>query len=789
MSDNAPLQPRIAAFERTLAATDRQAQLNEFCTLARLVLDNRTPQQPIPAALADAFTPQALKLLDRSVLDLVKSDRNKHAGFRALAKVSPTDRHPAAVEPHVIIALLGLPIPSRRFVQVFQPLCRRFGLDQVFSALLQARATDKRASAGWEYRHVIDAESALRQNDEVNEEEVWANAEDGTRSVESESVAAPEQGRRDRVTPSRPVHDDSLMDPLEGLVPNVQDRREDGHDVEHEAQTPLVIEHDRTEDNEDWTGSVQHGSDDDTAFLHNDEPMPAASPARCYTHHTDSIDSNIDSDSRAVTTENAVDTPQTPLSSKSPATQSTMLTRRRPGSIHEDPKVANTPRKRRMLRPASSTITTHPMSSEMEQIQPVQPAPNVSATSRPRKTSGTAGSRDLMGTTSTIMIDLPSSSNKPTIQLKATSAANITAANTTATSTRTPTTSDRPETSLAYAIHSCSDGQWMSSTAIFDILDAFNPDPDRIVIVESGFLDVDRPAVATQISRVRQFTSTHTILIVPLYVPHNHWSVAIFLFDVHTVVLYDPLRKDRVCQKARQVVEHFVDSDFIKFRTDDGIQWEIEDNQAGLRQTNTLDCGVYTIIVALATAADRDLPREVCPALWRRAFRECLRALGRYVPSEDSRTWEGCWKEVVSSVPAFQPRTITSLEELIDFTKNAIDEERISLAQQIEHAKTLVQECLLILELAEAPIAHQEPMLEGLRRLVRRERKVFDRYGQEEPPSRQPPEMLQLERFPTLRAMKAARMLMEGGKEFFAQAAEMTREKMEKLAKDRDDMR
>ncbi|KAJ9618089.1 hypothetical protein H2203_009270 [Taxawa tesnikishii (nom. ined.)] len=161
------------------------------------------------------------------------------------------------------------------------------------------------------------------------------------------------------------------------------------------------------------------------------------------------------------------------------------------------------------------------------------------------------------------------------------------------------------DSTLLLAMQSLQGEGLVSSTAICDILAAFEPLSDEWLVLGPTY-EVD--------IRSRLTLATTKVLVIlhhKMTTPH-HWTAAYIKLSESLIELYDPLSLETVREDAVRQIHVLLEGL--------GREWNIYHNMASPRQPNSRDCGIFVLVVSICKLWAIPEPPVINGSLWRKIF-------------------------------------------------------------------------------------------------------------------------------------------------------------------------
>ncbi|RMZ09058.1 hypothetical protein D0864_01586 [Hortaea werneckii] len=224
---------------------------------------------------------------------------------------------------------------------------------------------------------------------------------------------------------------------------------------------------------------------------------------------------------------------------------------------------------------------------------------------------------------------------------------------------------------LASALQSLEGENEITTTAILTTLKALNIDPDTWLVVDPGLFERKSPYLPG-------LQDTHRYLITVVNVG-NHWTAAVIDRDSGQVNIYDPLQQEAAFRSAWSWLQPrlgLVDR-HLPMEQNEPPSWLSQKVQSQLQQRDASNCGVYAMVYCIYRLHGLELPQNICPSSWRRAFAGVLAAPNSVKFSRP------CQESSLTYVP---PR------DLATFCKDVKDGKRQAESEQLLQILTLLEE-------------------------------------------------------------------------------------------------
>ena len=176
-----------------------------------------------------------------------------------------------------------------------------------------------------------------------------------------------------------------------------------------------------------------------------------------------------------------------------------------------------------------------------------------------------------------------------------------------------------PSSDLQGARGSFRPGTWLSATAIQSVLDRcqFN----GIRVFDPTFLSADI------VPRLRRGVGEDSWWIVPLLLQKSHWTLITIDVLASTAYFWNSLPNPAYESEARQAIDKLLLclNSQVPAASSEAISIEWEFNIVDCpAQTNSHDCGVYIIVIALHSILKISMPPSIDPDLWREVLYSLL---------------------------------------------------------------------------------------------------------------------------------------------------------------------
>ncbi|KAL9630501.1 MAG: hypothetical protein Q9164_006381 [Protoblastenia rupestris] len=270
--------------------------------------------------------------------------------------------------------------------------------------------------------------------------------------------------------------------------------------------------------------------------------------------------------------------------------------------------------------------------------------------------------------------------------------------------TRTPprTRPDLPPNTNAGAIMSLQGSAWLSTTAMELVLETFRQ--GHLFCLDPSFFDVtEPPGITSNKQRLRGLAQYHRI-IAPLH-HGNHWTVALVDLKTRDMHWYDPRISAEHERQARGILEAF--GQFLNEHNEvnEHIAWKFGSRGDEAQQDNLSDCGVFSLVWALARIQGLPMPSRIEGPFWRRIFQALIDDKCDTSPlTSPSLSHTSPFEEDHDAGPS---RTILELLEKESLRTDSVlsimkrEKESLQAHQlEIEHLFLALSECLPLLEQA-----------------------------------------------------------------------------------------
>jgi hypothetical protein len=234
-------------------------------------------------------------------------------------------------------------------------------------------------------------------------------------------------------------------------------------------------------------------------------------------------------------------------------------------------------------------------------------------------------------------------------------------------------------------------GEWINDDCIDKVLEAFNPDPAAWYVASTHLVSAgDRSETA--VSKPKDFLhNPPRKLLFPLHLPSmSHWTLVVLDREHKRCLVYDPMGSKKCNELASSTVQ--------KFLSGHGL-WDVDvtietDPFPSVRQTDSINCGIFVIVVGLHLLHARPV-ESITPRLWRE-----LLAAYFCNKSEPPRKWITSYLASIMKSTDCERTQATTIERKIE------DAEAVRVAAS--HVTACVEEVRLLLELVDV----QTPTLE-----------------------------------------------------------------------------
>ncbi|KAH9844640.1 plasma membrane calcium-transporting atpase 2 [Teratosphaeria destructans] len=155
------------------------------------------------------------------------------------------------------------------------------------------------------------------------------------------------------------------------------------------------------------------------------------------------------------------------------------------------------------------------------------------------------------------------------------------------------------------------DNEFLNDELVGGVLRILNPEPTRIYVSIAGSFP------GQHLIREHRFQ----LGIYVCNINDNHWTTAAADFSTGLVTVFDSLHKRDIIQKTyRDCLAQLQSRSLLPRPGKKGevIEWRHQAGKHALRQSDALNCGIYSIVHGLCAMHRMALPASIDPTLWRR---------------------------------------------------------------------------------------------------------------------------------------------------------------------------
>lgn len=183
-----------------------------------------------------------------------------------------------------------------------------------------------------------------------------------------------------------------------------------------------------------------------------------------------------------------------------------------------------------------------------------------------------------------------------------------------------------PDFSWAYTMHSLGPKEWVAGNVFPTVLSALTPLSAKALLVDPLAVSITNPEKNSTL-RLSSLSSTHRSIVIPLNFPLSHWMIALVDITARAVILYDNRHSSTNRQKAWTAVRTYleaVDRRRASLHNTTLLhdkEWQLlPESVAPLSSTDSWNCGVYCLAVAISWIHCKPIPTHIVPAVWRYAM-------------------------------------------------------------------------------------------------------------------------------------------------------------------------
>ncbi|KJX93121.1 hypothetical protein TI39_contig4396g00002 [Zymoseptoria brevis] len=211
------------------------------------------------------------------------------------------------------------------------------------------------------------------------------------------------------------------------------------------------------------------------------------------------------------------------------------------------------------------------------------------------------------------------------------------------------------------AFDSLQNTRWLSSDAVFGLLLLFNPDPERIFVVDPGLMDgTGIPMMPSTLQEC------HRKLLFPFCWSDRHWTIGVFDRDRMSTEVYDPLHSPETLRDTAAAIDQML---VCIGAANDARTITQSISKTELKQSNGYDCGIYASVVGIFWMFQTPIPLMIEPSIWRYAGRLALSSVEPHLVLAASEM-----PAVPPTLPACPPDT-TAEEACADVRKYIVANE------------------------------------------------------------------------------------------------------------------
>lgn len=233
--------------------------------------------------------------------------------------------------------------------------------------------------------------------------------------------------------------------------------------------------------------------------------------------------------------------------------------------------------------------------------------------------------------------------------------------------------------------------KWVNDDCINNVLQIFNPDPAAWYVASTHFIPTGDNSEKA-LSKPKDFLDDPPRkLLFPLHLPSmSHWTLVSFDRKHKRCHVYDPMGPKTCNELASSTVQKFLNSHGLW----DGEVTVDTDPFPSVRQTDSINCGIFVIVVGLHLMHGRPV-ESITPRLWRE-----LLAAYFCNKSEPPREWMMSYLASTVKSVVCERSQVATLERKIE------DAEAVSVAAS--HVTACVEEIRVLLDLVDVQAAMLE---------------------------------------------------------------------------------
>ncbi|GAB1739944.1 hypothetical protein NU219Hw_g4874t1 [Hortaea werneckii] len=177
-----------------------------------------------------------------------------------------------------------------------------------------------------------------------------------------------------------------------------------------------------------------------------------------------------------------------------------------------------------------------------------------------------------------------------------------------------PGVESEPDFLLDGALKSLEGANEMSTTAILTTLTSLNIHPHIWLVVDPGSFEWES-------SHLPSLRDTHRYLITVVNAG-NHWTAAVIDRESGRVDIYDPLQQEDFFRSAWSLLQPLLAhmDKHLPMQQNGSPSWQPQKVQCQLQQQDLSNCGVYATVYCIYRLHGLELPQDIYPSSWRRAF-------------------------------------------------------------------------------------------------------------------------------------------------------------------------
>ncbi|EMC91038.1 hypothetical protein BAUCODRAFT_161061 [Baudoinia panamericana UAMH 10762] len=228
---------------------------------------------------------------------------------------------------------------------------------------------------------------------------------------------------------------------------------------------------------------------------------------------------------------------------------------------------------------------------------------------------------------------------------------------------------------------------WLSTSSMHLLLDALNPDPDHVHVVDCGVAGSGKVR-----SRYQPLRNDLRRIILPMCLNENHWTLGMLDLETKCAFVFDPMNRQAALTSTSNNLRAFASC----ITAVEALQWKTF--QMLPAQADMTNCGIYTIVCAMHWLHKEHCLRQPDANVWRRALSHAVSA--SLTPEDELQP------PISMSVPPFEGAPIsyndtavnTLNRSLVDLKTQLVDLEERS--ERFAKLRTAVQQVERIAEMA-----------------------------------------------------------------------------------------